>query len=61
VRRVDAAVSVALAFSSVNRLHVVYEKGGAVWYRAADQGVHPALSSAERITTGTNPTLVLNL
>lgn len=60
VRRVDTGVSVALAFSNVNRLHVVYEKGGEVWYRAADQGVHPADVSAEFVTVGTDPTIVLD-
>ena len=42
VRRVDVGSSVSMAFSEANRLHVVYDRMGQVFYRAADQGVHPA-------------------
>jgi hypothetical protein len=42
VRRVDAGQSVSLAFSPANRLHMAYEQDGRVYYRAADQGTHPA-------------------
>ncbi|MCA9918837.1 MAG: hypothetical protein KC445_12840, partial [Anaerolineales bacterium] len=42
VRRVDVGSSVAMAFSAANRLHVVYDRMGQVFYRAADQGTHPA-------------------
>ncbi len=42
VRRVDFGSSVSLAFSEANRLHVVYDRMGQVFYRAADQGTHPA-------------------
>jgi hypothetical protein len=42
VRRVDFGSSVSLAFSEANRLHVVYDRLGQVFYRAADQGTHPA-------------------
>ncbi|MCB8975810.1 MAG: hypothetical protein H6657_00075 [Ardenticatenaceae bacterium] len=41
-RRVDYGSSVSLAFSAANRLHVVYDRQGVVFYRAADQGTHPA-------------------
>ncbi|MCB8988907.1 MAG: hypothetical protein H6661_14295, partial [Ardenticatenaceae bacterium] len=40
VRRVDVGSSVSMAFSEANRLHVVYDRMGQVFYRAADQGVH---------------------
>ncbi|MFZ1395998.1 MAG: hypothetical protein WAS33_03825, partial [Candidatus Promineifilaceae bacterium] len=42
VRRVDVGSSVSMAFSAANRLHVVYDRMGQVFYRAADQGTHPA-------------------
>ncbi|MCC6604587.1 MAG: hypothetical protein IT327_15365 [Anaerolineae bacterium] len=42
VRRVDFGSSVSLAFSEANRLHVVYDRMGQIFYRAADQGTHPA-------------------
>lgn len=42
VRRVDFGNSVSLAFSEANRLHVVYDRMGQIFYRAADQGTHPA-------------------
>ena len=42
VRRVDVGSSVSMAFSEANRLHVVYDRMGQVFYRAADQGTHPA-------------------
>lgn len=42
VRRVDFGDSVSLAFSEANRLHVVYDRMGQIFYRAADQGTHPA-------------------
>ncbi|HIP73187.1 MAG TPA: hypothetical protein EYH05_17540 [Anaerolineae bacterium] len=60
VRRVDSGSNVALVFSSINRLHVVYEQGGQIFYRAADQGVHPADVEREFVAYGTNPTVVLN-
>lgn len=42
VRRVDSGNSVSMVFSTLNRLHVTYEKDGVIYYRAADQGDHPA-------------------
>ncbi|MCB8980748.1 MAG: hypothetical protein H6657_25335 [Ardenticatenaceae bacterium] len=42
IRRVDFGSSVSMAFSEANRLHVVYDRMGQVFYRAADQGIHPA-------------------
>ena len=42
VRRVDVGSSVSMAFSEANRLHVVYNRRGEIFYRAADQGIHPA-------------------
>ena len=60
VRRVDSGSNVALVFSAINRLHVVYEQDGQIFYRAADQGVHPANVEGESVAYGTNPTVVLN-
>jgi len=42
VRLVDHGESVSLAFSAANRLHMAYERDGEIYYRAADQGTHPA-------------------
>jgi hypothetical protein len=40
--RVDSGSSVSLAFSRANRLHMAYEQDGRIFYRAADEGLHPA-------------------
>ncbi len=59
-RRVDSGSSVSLAFSPVNRLHVAYEQDGQIFYRAADQGAHPADTAPELVDYGINPTIILN-
>jgi hypothetical protein len=41
-RRVDRATSASLVFSTVNRLHLAYERDGLILYQATDQGAHPA-------------------
>ena len=60
VRRVDVGSTATLTFSNANRLHLAYEQAGRILYRAADQGVHPANVSAETVTDGTSPQLVLD-
>jgi hypothetical protein len=60
VRRVDAGNSLSLVFSPANRLHLVYEQEGEIYYRAADQGEHPADVEREFIAHGRNPQVVLN-
>ena len=42
VRQVDEGESVSVSFSRANRLHMVYARSGRLYYRAADQGTHPA-------------------
>jgi hypothetical protein len=67
VRRVDRGRSVSLAFSKVNRLHVAYEQDGQIFYRATDQGTHPAdvapilvQDPAYPISSGRNPKVVVD-
>ncbi|MGB1249623.1 MAG: hypothetical protein ACPG8W_03255 [Candidatus Promineifilaceae bacterium] len=60
VRPIENGEAVALVFSTVNRLHVTYEKDGQIYYRAADQGIHPADVASEFVADGTNPTVLLN-
>ncbi|HID54386.1 MAG TPA: hypothetical protein EYP41_20405 [Anaerolineae bacterium] len=60
IRRVDSGNAVSLAFSAINRLHVAYEQDGQIFYRAADQGTHPADVAPEFVDYGTNPTVILN-
>lgn len=61
VRRMDSGSSVSMVFSTLNRLHVAYEKEGLIYYRAADQGRHPAdpdfLATVEN---GRNPQITLD-
>jgi hypothetical protein len=60
VRRIAEAEHVSMVFSNANRLHVVYEQAGQFYYRAADEGVHPAEVEAEFVTSGHRPQVVLN-
>lgn len=60
VRRVDRGSRASLAFSTINRLHLVYEQDGQIFYRAADQGTHPADVESEFVAFGHNPAVVLN-
>ena len=60
VRRVDDGGRVALAFSPANRLHVAYEQDGQIFYRAADQGTHPADVPAIAVDAGQNPQVVVD-
>lgn len=61
VRRVDRGNDVSLLFSSVNRLHMAYEQDGQIYYRAADQGVHPAETPFHsHVGFGTNPQVTLD-
>ncbi len=60
VRRVDAGSAVSLAFSRINRLHVVYEQDGQIQYRAADQGVHPADVEPIFVAAGYQPKVVVD-
>lgn len=55
VRRVDSGNSVSLAFSKANRLHMAYEQGGQIFYRAADQGTHPADVAPIPVNDAINP------
>lgn len=67
VRRVDSGSSVSLAFSRANRLHVAYEQDGRIFYRAADQGAHPAdvaplivEDTLHPVTNGRSPQVVVD-
>ncbi|MCP4416059.1 MAG: hypothetical protein GY805_05530, partial [Chloroflexi bacterium] len=60
VRQVDSGSNVSLAFSTINRLHMAYEQPGQIFYRAADQGIHPADVESEFVAFGMHPTVVLN-
>jgi len=60
VRRMDKGETMSLAFSPVNRLHVVYEKNNEIYYRYADQGAHPADQANEPVTSGRNPLILLD-
>ncbi len=60
VRRLDKGETMSLAFSTVNRLHVVYEKNNEIYYRYADQGAHPADQANEPVSSGRNPVIVLD-
>lgn len=60
VRRMDKGETMSLAFSPINRLHVAYEKNGEIYYRYADQGVHPADRLNESIASGRSPVIVLD-
>ena len=61
VRRVDRGNNVSLVFSTVNRLHMAYEQDGQIYYRAADQGVHPAETPFQsHVGFGTNPQVTLD-
>ena len=60
VRRVDAGSHASLAFSRINRLHLVYEQNGQILYRAADQGTHPADVAPLFVATGHQPQVVVD-
>ena len=60
VRRLERGETMSLAFSPVNRLHLVYDKAGTLYYRSADQGNHPADQPNEAVTSGRNPVIVLD-
>lgn len=61
VRRVDYGDSVSIAFSEANRLHVVYDRFGEIFYRAADQGTHPADTTfIATAGTGRNPQIAID-
>lgn len=60
VRRIDRGQSVSLAFSRANRLHVVYAQDGRIYYRAADQGTHPADVTPIFVAEGTGPQVVVD-
>ena len=60
VREIGSGEAISLVFSAVNRLHVTYEKDGQIFYRAADEGTHPADVDSEFVADGTNPTVILN-
>ena len=60
VRRLERGETMSLSFSPINRLHVVYDKAGTLYYRYADQGVHPADQPNEAVTEGRNPRLILD-
>ena len=67
IRRVDAGTTQSLAFSKINRLHLVYEQDGQILYRTADQGSHPADSQPILVedvrfpaTAGQNPQVVVD-
>jgi hypothetical protein len=59
-RRLDAGTAVSLAFSPANRLHVAYEQGGRILYRATDQGVHPADVESIYVADGISPQVVVD-
>jgi hypothetical protein len=60
VRRVDSGSDVALTFSRANRLHVAYEQNGQIFYRAADQGTHPADVAPIFVEYGQTPQVVVD-
>ncbi len=60
VRAIDQGQDVSLAFSRANRLHVAYEKDGDIYYRAADQGIHPAFSPSIYVDAGIYPNVVVD-
>jgi len=60
VRRLERGETMSLAFSPINRLHLVYDKAGTLYYRYADQGAHPADQPNEVVTEGHNPVIVLD-
>lgn len=60
IQVVDTAVSADLTFSPVNRLHLVYEKEGSLYYLTADEGLHPATAEASYVANGTNPQIALD-
>lgn len=60
VRRLERGETMSLAFSPINRLHLVYDKAGTLYYRSADQGTHPADQPNEAVTSGRNPVIVLD-
>lgn len=60
VRRVDEGSHVSLAFSPANRLHLTYERDGQVFYRAADQGTHPADAPEIAVGPGQKPQVVVD-
>lgn len=61
VQQVDTAKSASLTFSSINRLHLTYEKDGRIYYIAADEGLHPSAEFAILVSdNGTNPRIALD-
>ncbi|HRQ42338.1 MAG TPA: hypothetical protein PLD25_30855 [Chloroflexota bacterium] len=60
VRSLDSGRSVSLAFSRANRLHVVYEQDGRIFYRAADQGTHPADVEPIFVAYGRTPQVIVD-
>jgi hypothetical protein len=60
-RRVDRATSASLVFSTVNRLHLAYERDGLILYQATDQGAHPAEPAFWlQAAVGQNPQIALD-
>lgn len=60
VRRVNGGENVALAFSPANRLHLTHEHNGQVFYRAADQGTHPADAPEIAVGPGRKPQVAVD-
>ena len=60
VRSIGAGEALDMVFSSVNRLHLTYERNGDIFYRVADFGAHPADSAEEYVVQGASPTVLLD-
>ena len=59
-RSIGAGQQVAMVYSLTDRLHLAYVLNGAIQYRAADSGTHPADAAATQIGTGTHPFLAID-
>jgi len=60
VRSLGQGELVSLAFSPVNRLHTAYARDGQIFYRAADQGAHPADAAEILVDNGETPQVIVD-
>jgi len=59
-RSVGAGQQVAMVYSLTDRLHLANVSSGAIKYRAADKGTHPADAPVTHIGQGTRPFLAID-
>jgi hypothetical protein len=59
-RSVGAGQQAVMAYSLTDRMHLAYVSSGAIYYQAADGGIHPADVPAPQVGVGTQPFLAID-